>query len=202
MARYTGPKSKLSRRLGTKLFPKDEKIFTKRNYPPGMHTQSRRRISGYGLRLMEKQKAKRLYGVLERQFRRYYEQSAKKTGEKGRLLFQYLETRLDNVVYRLGFAQTRPQARQIVSHGFFEVNGKRVNIPSYKVKVGDVISVLQNKKDGKYFQIVKPSLTKFKPLEWLQLDSSVLSGKMLSLPTPDNTEMAFNTQMIIEFYSR
>lgn len=202
MARHIGPKTRLSRRSGTRLFPKDEKIFTKRNYPPGMHTQKKRRQSGYGVRLMEKQKAKWMYGVLERQFRRYYEKAAKKTGETGLLLFRYLETRLDNVVYRLGFAQTRPQARQLVTHGFFAVNGKKVDIPSYEVRIGDTVAVRESKKSGKFINSQKAALAKFKPPEWLKLEPDQLSGKVLSLPTPENTESILNTQFIIEHYSR
>ncbi|MEK9181046.1 MAG: 30S ribosomal protein S4 [Patescibacteria group bacterium] len=202
MARHIGPKTRLSRRAGTQLFPKDAKIFTKRNYPPGMHTQIKRRVSGYGARMLEKQKAKWLYGILERQFRRYYEKAAKKPAETGLLILQYLETRLDNVVFRLGFAQTRPQARQLVSHGFFEVNGKKTDIPSYEVRVGDVISVKESKKAGKYIQSQKPLLSKFKPAEWLRLEAEKLFGKVVSLPTPENMESILNTQFIIEHYSR
>lgn len=202
MARHTGPKSKKSRRVGTRLFPKDEKIFTKRNFPPGMHGQGRKRISGYGMQLLEKQKAKWMYGVLEKQFRRYYEKASKKQGQTGTLLLQYLETRLDNIVYRLGFAQTRPQARQIVLHGFIDVNSKKVNVPSFEVSVGDKINVRDGKKDKKYVQTQKAMIAKYKAPEWLELDAKNLSGKLLSLPGPDNLDTIINSQMIIEHYSR
>ena len=202
MARYTGPKTKKSRRVGVRLFPKDEKILTKRNFPPGMHSQARRRISEFGQQLLEKQKTKWLYGILERQFRRYYQRAAKQKGRTGQLLLQYLESRLDNVVYRLGFASTRPQARQMVSHGFFEVNGKKINIPSYEVKVGDVISVRKSKQNSKLIQVQKAKLAKYKTPEWLQLDAKTLSGKMLSLPTEDSADVTINPQLIVEYYSR
>lgn len=203
MARHIGPKTRMSRRVGVRLFPKDDKIFAKRNFPPGMHGQGRRRLSGYGTQLLEKQKAKWMYGVLERQFRKYYEQAARSRGETGIKLLQFLETRLDNIVFRLGFSTTRPQARQLVSHGFFEVNGVKTDIPSYQVKVGDTIAVRGGrKKASKYFVNIEKYIAQHKPQEWLQLDAKALSGKLLSLPTPDMLDAAINTQMIIEHYSR
>src|ERR1051326_5322432 len=137
MARYTGPKIRQSRRFGEALTKKAEKYLAKRNYRAGQHGQNPQRVSEFGMQLREKQKAKIIYGLMERQFRRYYEVASKKVGATGDALMQLLELRLDNIVYRLGFAITRPQARQLVSHGFFEVNGHKVNIPSYSVKVGD-----------------------------------------------------------------
>lgn len=202
MATRIGPKTRLSRRVGIKLFPKDEKILTKRNFPPGMHTKSRRRISDFGSQLLEKQKAKWMYGLFERQFRKYYLRAARRPGETGLLLMMYLELRLDNVIYRLGFAQTRPQARQMVSHGFIQVNGKSVNIPSYEVKVGDVISVRKNKENKKLVQTAKAVIVKHKPVDWLQLDAKSLTGKVIDLPDEGSTEKVINPQLIIEHYSR
>lgn len=202
MARHIGPKSRLSRRVGYKLFPKDDKIFTKRNYPPGMHGQGRHRISGYGARLLEKQKAKWMYGILERQFRRYYENAAKNPGQTGVLLIQSLETRLDNVVYRLGFAQTRPQARQLVSHGAFEVNDKKASTPSYQLSPGDVITVRESKRGNKYFETAKITLAKYQPPSWLDLNAQKLSGKVITKPLAEDFDGSINPQLIIEFYSR
>lgn len=141
MARYTGPKVKKARSFGEAITAKDAKVLLKRNYAPGQHGQSRSRVSEYGTQLREKQKAKWTYGILEKQFRKYFEEASKKKGITGNALLQFLELRLDNVVYRLGFAESRAQARQLVSHGFFNVNGKKVNIPSYRTKVGEVVAV-------------------------------------------------------------
>lgn len=202
MARHTGPKSKKSRRVATRLFPKDDKILAKRNFPPGMHAGGRRRISGYGQQLLEKQKAKWMYGVLEKQFYRYYQRAAKNKEATGSLLLQFLETRLDNVVYRLGFATTRPQARQLVSHGFLLVNEKKVNIPSYEVKSGDVIAISAAKTDSKYVQNQKAYLTKYKTPDWLALEAKDLKGRVLTMPEKGDFEPAINPQLIIEHYSR
>ena len=167
-----------------------------------MHAGGRRRISGFGHQLLEKQKAKWMYGILEKQFYRYYLRAAKNKAATGSLLLQFLETRLDNVVYRLGFATTRPQARQLVSHGFLKVNGRRVNIPSYEVKSGDVIEITPSKIDSKYVQNQKAYLTKYKTPDWLVLDAKDLKGRVLTLPVKDDFEQAINPQLIIEHYSR
>lgn len=200
--RNTGPKTRLARRLGEALREKDVKYLQKRNYPPGVHGQSRRRVSEYGGQLMEKQKAKWIYGVAERQFRRYVEKAAAKPGMTGSVLLEFLEMRLDNVVYRLGLAGSRPQARQITSHGFITINGQRVNIPSYQVAVGDTISIQENKKSSKYAEGLAPRLKDFKPLEWLELDPKTMTGKVLSKPTADNTGSTIRMELIIEHYSR
>lgn len=202
MARYTGPKIKLSRKFGEAFTKKAEKYLAKRNYRPGMHGQNPQRVSEFGMQLREKQKAKVIYGLLERQFRRYYEVASKKTGATGNALLQILEFRLDNVVYRLGFAQTRPQARQLVSHGFFEVNGKKVNIPSYEVKVGDQIKIRENKRNSVFIKSLTPTLASAKTVEWLDIDAKNLSGKVLSKPTADQLDKSLNTQLIVEYYSR
>src|SRR5258708_31713982 len=160
MARYTGPKIKQSRKFGQAFTKKAEKYLAKRNYRPGQHGQNPQRVSEYGMQLREKQKAKVIYGLLERQFRRYYEIASKKVGVTGDALLQLLESRLDNVAYRMGFAQTRPQARQLVSHGFLEVNDQKVNIPSYQVKVGDEIRLRTGKKNSGYVKILIPTLAK------------------------------------------
>lgn len=176
--------------------------MAKRNYRPGMHGASPRRVSEFGLQLREKQKAKAIYGIMERQFRRYYEQASKKVGITGDALLQMLEMRLDNAVYRLGFATSRPQARQLVAHGFFEVNGKKVNIPSYSVRVGDEIKVAENKKNSTYIKNVTPVINNTKTVEWLGLEPKSLSGKVLSAPNKDQVENTINTQLIVEYYSR
>ena len=154
------------------------------------------------MQLREKQKAKAIYGIMERQFRRYYEQASKKVGVTGDALLQFLEFRLDNIVFRLGFAITRPQARQLVSHGFFEVNGKKVNIPSYQVRVGDEVKVRAGKQDSQYMKNVAPNLANAKTVEWLALDAKSFSGKVLSKPTRDQLDNSLNTQLIVEYYSR
>ncbi len=181
---------------------KDAKALLKRNYAPGQHGQSRSRVSEYGTQLREKQKAKWTYGILERQFRKYFEEASKKKGITGNALLQILELRLDNVVYRLGFAETRAQARQLVSQGFFDVNGKKVNIPSYRTKVGEVVSVRENKRKSKYIDGLRQKLKNIKTQEWLQLSEEQLSGKVLSVPTPEQIENRINTQLIVELYSR
>jgi small subunit ribosomal protein S4 len=200
--RYTGPKVKRARRLGFAFTDKDAKILQKRNFPPGQHGQNRNRISEYGMQLREKQKAKINYGVTERQFFRYFEKASSKKGVTGDYLLQMLELRLDNVVYRLGFAATRAQARQLVNHGFFEVNGKKVDIPSYATRPGDVISVRENKKNSKYMQVQKEILKAFKPQDWVELKAADLSGKVLSNPTPEQIGNLIDTQLIVEHYSR
>ncbi len=202
MARYTGPKIRQSRRFGEALTKKAEKYLAKRNYPAGQHGQNSSRVSEYGTQLREKQKAKVIYGIMERQFRRYYEMATKKVGATGDSLLQLLELRLDNVIFRLGFAQTRPQARQLVSHGFFEINGKRVNIPSYQVKVGDDIKVRPGKQNSQYIKNITQSLAQAKTVEWLGLEPNNFSGRVLSKPTRDQLDKNLNTQLIVEYYSR
>lgn len=202
MARYTGPKAKRARALGEALTTKDAKILMKRNYAPGQHGQSKGRVSEYGTQLKEKQKAKWTYGILERQFRKYFAEASKKKGITGETLLQILESRLDNTVYRLGLADSRAQARQIVSHGFITVNGKRVDIPSYRTKVGDIISISQNKQKSKYVDLLKQKLKNAKTQEWLSLNADDISGKVLSVPTPEQIDNKINTQLIVELYSR
>lgn len=205
MARKIGPRIKLSRRYGVALFgtAKEAKILGRRGYPPGQHGQSgSRRLSGYGLQLREKQKAKLIYGMLERQFRKYFEEVRRRKGDTGELLLQNLERRLDNVVFRLGLATTRSQARQLVSHGHIHVNGSLVDIPSYRVAVGEVITIRPQSQTKKYFEPVKKSLENVTTPGWLELNKEAMSGKVLSLPTKDDTDRSIDLQLIVEFYSR
>jgi small subunit ribosomal protein S4 len=202
MARHTGPKIKPSRKFGQALTTKAEKYLARRNYRPGQHGQNPQRVSEYGMQLREKQKAKLIYGIMEKQFRNYYEKASKKVGITGDALMQALEMRLDNVVFRLGFGITRAQARQLVSHGFFQVNGKKVNIPSYQLKVGDEIAVKENKKKSKYMQNLAQVLANTKTVEWLNLDAGNFAGKVLSAPSRDQIDSSVNSQLIVEHYSR
>jgi small subunit ribosomal protein S4 len=200
--RYTGPKAKKARRLGMAFTAKDAKILQKRNFAPGVHGQNRVRMSEYGTQLREKQKAKIAYGVMERQFEIYFKRALKQTGVTGDNLLKLLEMRLDNIVYRLGFAETRAQARQLVNHGFFEVNGKKVDIPSYMTKVGDAIAVRLGKQKKAYMEKIKEKLKNFQTLDWLSLNPAQFSGKVLSSPVVDNLGTEINTQLIVEHYSR
>lgn len=200
--RYTGPKVKRARRLGFAFTDKDAKILQKRNFAPGQHGQGRSRISEYGLQLREKQKAKINYGVTERQFLRYFEKALKRPGVTGNYLLELLELRLDNIVFRLGYAATRAQARQLVNHGFFEVNGKKVDIPSYATRPGDVVTVRENKKTSKYMTTQKEVLKNFKSQDWVELKPQDMSGKVLSVPTPEQIGNLIDTQLIVEHYSR
>jgi len=211
MARYTGPVCRLCRREGQKLFLKGERCLSpkcaleRRNYPPGMHgkaAQFRRRISDYGLRLREKQKARRIYGVLERQFRRYFEEAVRRKGITGANLLAILESRLDNVVYRLGFASSRAQARQLVRHGHFEVNGRKTDIPSYLVKPGDVIAVRARSKEKPYFKAIAKELGQRPVPSWMALDPVNMSGRILSIPTREEIDVPLKEQLIVEYYSR
>lgn len=200
--RYTGPKAKKARRLGMAFTAKDTKVMQKRSYAPGQHGQGRSRLSEYGLQLREKQKAKVNYGLQERQFERYFNKALKQTGVTGDNLLKLLELRLDNIVFRMGFAETRAQARQLVSHGFIEVNGKKVDIPSYGARVGDVIAVRSAKQKTGYVEKLKEKLKAFQSQEWITVDSSKLSGKVLTQPTPEMINNMINTQLIVEHYSR
>lgn len=200
MARYTGPKRRLSRREGIPLFVKDVKAIERKGaVPPGQHgARMRRRLSEYGVQLREKQKAKRIYGVLERQFKRYYDEASKVKGATGLALLQTLETRLDNVVYRLGFAISRAQARQLVSHGHIKVENKKVTIPSYRVKTGQTIALSDKLSDNTQ---VKKSLEVNTTLpEWLERQATV--GKVLRIPKREEMEQSIDEQLIVEYYSR
>ncbi|MGC8836799.1 MAG: 30S ribosomal protein S4 [Anaerolineae bacterium] len=211
MGRYTGPVCRLCRREGMKLFLKGERCYTdkcaveRRPYPPGMHGQKarfRRKESDYALQLREKQRAKRIYGVLERQFRRYYQEALRRPGPTGANLLTILETRLDNVVYRLGFADSRAQARQLVRHGHFLLNGRKTDIPSALVKPGDVVSVRPESRRLTYFK-ERAEVLESKPLvNWLSRDAMSLSGRVLSLPERRDIDVDLKEQLIVEYYSR
>jgi len=209
MARYTGPVCRLCRREGTKLFLKGTKCMSdrcpieKRNFPPGQHGKDRKaKIVGYGLQLHEKQKAKRIYFTLEGQFRQYYEKANRASGVTGDLLIQQLERRLDNVTYRLGYAISRRQARQIVRHGHIQVNGRKVNIPSYQVNAGDEIAL----RDAAKKLIIVEQATQFaaaNPIPvWLEVNYENLSGRVLSLPKRKDVALPINEQLIVELYSK
>jgi small subunit ribosomal protein S4 len=210
MARYIGSVCVLCRREGEKLFLKGDRCMTpkcaieRRNYPPGPHGQSssfRRKVSDYGMQLREKQKARRIYGVLERQFRRYFQEASKTTGVTGAMLLQYLETRLDNVVYRLGFASSRKQARQLVLHGHFQVNGKKATVPSFLLKPGDTIAVVESSRKNPFFEEVAKELSRQPIPPWLTLDAQNFSGSVVSLPTRAQIETPLKEQLIVEYYS-
>lgn len=215
MARYTGPVCKLCRREGVKLFLKGDRCMTskcameRRAYPPGEHGSTRgrgrgrrRKPSDYALQLREKQKVRRIYGVLERQFRRYYAEAERMPGLTGGNLLQLLERRLDNVVYRLGLADSRAQARQLVCHGHFAVNGRKMDIPSYVVRVGDVITVRERSKGRIYFKERAKRLGRQPLPAWLTLDSKTLEGRVAALPARSDVDVSLNEQLVVEYYSR
>ena len=206
MARMIGPKCKQCRRENMKLFLKGERCLTekcaieRRSYPPGEHGRGRIKQSEYLLQLREKQKARRYYGILEKQFRNYYEKAAKAQGITGEALLRMLETRLDNVVYRLGFAASRAQARQIIRHGHFQVNGRRVNIPSYQVRPNDVVSL---KPGSPVEQVVRDATDLTASVaSWLQADHDNLTGKVLKLPERTDIDTPVQEQLIVELYSK
>lgn len=208
MARYTGAVCRLCRREGQKLFLKGERCYTdkcgitRRAYAPGQHGQGRKKLSGYGLQLREKQKARRYYGVLEGQFRHYFELANKKAGVTGENLLAILESRLDNVVYRLGFGTSRPEARQLVRHGHFTVNGKKVNIPSYLVKVGDVIAIKEESKSSeKIKNVIEITASRVVP-KWLDLDNNTLTGKVVAIAEREDIDLPLEEHLIVELYSK
>jgi small subunit ribosomal protein S4 len=209
LARYTGPVCRMCRRDGVKLFLKGGRCFTdkcaieKRNFPPGQHGQARKaKIVGYGLQLREKQKAKRIYFTLETQFRAYYEHASSTTGVTGELLLQQLEMRLDNIAYRMGFATSRRQARQVVRHGHVEVNGRKVNIPSYQVQVGDTVAIREGSKKVVTIQGAEEFHSGLGQPGWLQIDRDGLTGKVISLPRREDIQLPVNEQLIVELYSK
>lgn len=208
MARYTGPVCKLCRREGVKLFLKGDKCMMKctlerRNTRPGQHGTGRsRKPSGYAIQLREKQKVRRTYGLLERQFRRQFDIAARRPGRTSENLMQVLEMRLDNLVYRLGFADSRAQARQLVCHGHFAVNGRKTDIPSFVAKPNDVISVRERSKGLEYFKTRALLLAQKGVPAWLSLDIDAMTGRVLSLPSRTDLELPFDEQKVVEFYQR
>lgn len=208
MARYTGALCRICRREGEKLFLKGDRCHTdkcaleRRKYPPGQHGQGYKKLSSYGLQLREKQKVRNIYGLQERQFKRYFREAEKRKGITGEVLLQLLESRLDNVVYRMGFASNRRAARQLVSHGHFLVNGKKVNLPSYAVKGGDTIKLKDSSRD---IPEIIDSLSKAKHRgipSWIELDSENMAGKLLRIPQRDEIQLPVQEQLIVEFYSK
>ena len=208
MARYTGPVCRLCRREGTKLFLKGERCLTgkcaldRRSTAPGQHGAANKKMREYGVQFREKQKTRRYYGVLEKQFKNYYSEAARRDGIAGENLLKILECRLDNVVYRMCMAESRKEARQLVLHAHFLLNGKKVNIPSLLVKVGDVISVKDTSKDSpKFKELVEGQDSKISP-KWLEINKEKLSAKVIALPEREDIDFPFNEQLIVELYSK
>ena len=203
MGKTLKPACKMCRREGVSLCGRERCAVKRRNYAPGVHGPGRRpRLSPYGVQLREKQKAKRFYNVMEKQFRNYYEKAAKAKGNTGEILVRLLEERLDNVVYRMGYGKTRRQARQMVNHGFFLVNGKKVDIPSFRVKVGDQIEIRENKNEKKIFDGLVERLAKQQTPGWIHIDAGSKIGKVTGSPEGDDLKQIFDPKLIVEFYSR
>jgi small subunit ribosomal protein S4 len=208
VARYSDPVCRICRREGLKLFLKGSRCysrkcsFERRSTPPGMNTMRRRKVSEFGLQLREKQKVRKSYSVMERQFRNYFEKASTTKGMTGETLLRMLEMRLDNVVYRMGFARSRPEARQLVSHGHFTVNGRPTNVASFGTKVGDRIEVRESRRNRELFKTVGETMRAAQVPDWLSIDPARLSGSVLSEPTREQMPMEFNEQLVVEYYSR
>jgi len=211
MARYNDPVCRLCRREGEKLFLKGERCFSpkcafeRRPYPPGLHgrqAQFQKKVSDYGLQLRAKQKARRVYGVFERQFRRYFSDAERRRGLTGANLLIMLESRLDSVIYRLGFASSRPQARQLVRHGHFEVNGSKVDVPSFLMKPGDVVAVRPSSRNKAVFKEMAADLEHHAVPNWLSRDDVALTGRVMALPERSDIDVTISEQLIVEYYSR
>jgi small subunit ribosomal protein S4 len=208
MARYTDPVCRICRREGLKLFLKGSRCYTRkcsferRSTPPGMYAQRRRKVSEFGLQLREKQKVRKSYSVLERQFSNYFRKAAQRSGMTGVNLLRMLEMRLDNVVFRMGFASSRAQARQLVTHGHFAVNGRPTNIPSFQTKVGERIEVRENRRSREYFKTTSETIKSAQIPEWVSIDAAKLAGTILSEPTREQMPLEFNEQLVVEYYSR
>ena len=208
MARYTDAACRICRREGDKLFLKGDRCYSdkcaiaRRTYAPGQHGQGRKKMSEYGTQLREKQKAKRYYGLLENQFYHYFELASKMTGKTGENLLKVLESRLDNVVYRAGFAMSRPEARQLVSHGHFTVNGKAVNIPSYQVKAGDVVAIVEKSMSSDKIKGVLEANASRPALNWLSVDKNKAQATVVNLPERSEIDLQVEEQLIVELYSK
>ena len=208
MARHTDPVCKLCRREGLKLFLKGDRCFTlkcaieKRNYPPGEHGQRRSKPSEYGLQLREKQKMKRIYGIHETQFRTYFEMAARQKGITGENLVRLLEQRLDNVVHRLGFGASRPQARMLIGHGHIRVNGRRVTIPAYLVRAGDVVEVTPGSRDREAIKVALEGAKKRRVPSWLELDAANFKGTVRTLPSKEEMAIPVQEQLVVALYSK
>lgn len=209
MARYVGPVCRLCRREGMKLFLKGERCYgekcaiERRNVPPGQHGKGRRaRMAGYGLQLREKQRVKRMYGVIENQFRRYFKEADRRRGVTGEILLQLLEGRLDNIVYRLGLATSRPQARQLVRHGHFTVNGRRADVPSFALKAGDQVAVRPSSVQNPAIRYAMEEVKARGIPEWLEFDGEALTGRLTAVPTREQLNLPVQEQLIVELYSK
>jgi small subunit ribosomal protein S4 len=208
MARYTDAVCRLCRREGVKLFLKGDRCFTpkcaveRRPYPPGPQSTRRRKVSEYSLQLREKQKARHIYGILERQFRRHFAEAERRQGQTGENLLRILETRIDNVIYRLGFADSRAQARQLVTHGHFELNGRKHDIPSAQVRANDVITVRERSRQMDHFKTAMEQIARKTVPAWLSADAANFAGRVLALPQRTDIDSALQEQLIVEFYSR
>jgi small subunit ribosomal protein S4 len=208
MARYNGPVCRICRREGMKLFFKGARCYTKkcaferRPSPPGQHGVRRRKVSEFGLQLREKQKMRRTYGVLERQFKNYFEEAEGRPGVTGENLLRILETRLDNTVYRMGFASSRAQARQLVLHGHFSVNGRAVDVPSYQVRAGDVVEVRQSRRKRTPFQNAKETISAAQVPDWVHVEPESLRATVAYPPRRDQMPAELNEQLVVEYYSR
>ena len=208
MARYTDPVCRICRREGLKLFLKGSRCYTKkcsferRSTPPGMNTQRRRKVSEFGIQLREKQKVRKSYSVLEKQFRNYFQKAEQRKGMTGENLLRMLEMRLDNVVFRMGLATSRAQARQLVSHGHFAVNGKPTNIPSFATKIGDRIEVRESRRGREIFKTVTETIKSAQIPEWVSVDGGKLTGSVLAEPVREQMPPEFNEQLVVEYYSR
>ncbi len=208
MARYTGPSCKECRREGCKLYLKGDRCLSdkcalnRRSTVPGQHGAARKKVSEYGMQMREKQKTRRYYGVLEKQFRLYYKMAEKKEGMTGENLLILLERRLDNVVYRMGMAGSRKEARQLVLHGHFTINGKKANVPSILIKAGDVVAVKESRRDSDKIKALADAMgTKNQP-KWIEADAANMSAKIVALPARDDIDFDFNEQLIVELYSK
>ncbi len=208
MARYKDSYCRLCRREGTKLYLKGDRCygekcaFVRKGYPPGEHGQGRQKVTEYGMQLREKQKARRIYGVFEKQFRRYFREADRRKGVTGETLLQLLESRLDNIVYRMGFARSRSEARQLVRHGHFTVNGRKVDIPSYQTRPGDVVAVRENSKNRPFFKELAEFRSAQGTVEWLEVDWENMAGKIVRLPSREELDVPITEHLIVEFYSR
>ncbi len=208
MARYKDAVCRLCRREAVKLYLKGDRCFSekcafmRKGYIPGEHGKSRQKVSEYGMQLREKQRARRIYGVLENQFRRYFKEADRRKGVTGEILLQILESRLDNMVYRMGFARSRAEARQLIRHGHFEVNGRKVDIPSYQTRPGDIVSVRENRRSRNLFREIADWGSAQGTVEWLEVDRENMSGKVIRFPTREELDVPITEHLIVEFYSR
>lgn len=208
MARYTGPNCRLCRREGLKLFLKGDRCFTekcayeRRPYAPGVHGRIRKKVSDYAVQLREKQKVRRMYGILEEQFRDYFARAESAKGVTGANLLMFLERRLDNVVYRMGFASSRDQARHLVRHGHFVLNGRRVDVPSISVKTGDVVEVLEKSRKSPVILEAQETIARRGSPAWLEVDGPNFKGKVMAMPNREDVNFPINEQLIVELYSK